>query len=296
MTTVRHWTGKEVRALRAAKRMSIREFAAHLGVSDRMVSKWEAAGEHIHPRPVNQAALDTSLSRSSADVRARFAQFLTAAPDLDEFVDAGAKLIRHPADGKRMAYVAGGAFLLGAANHSAWLPAFYIDVGPTTNAEYARFVLAAGQRPPAHWTDEGWLAEFGEHPVTLVTWHDAQAYASWAGKALPTGSQWEKAARGVHGDVYPWGNQALPHLANVAESGIGVTTPADRFRAGASAYGAYDLCGNVWEWCATETGPGRYDRRGGSFATPLSRCTPSSAAPAAASLLAEDTGFRCVIG
>ncbi|MGH3468647.1 MAG: helix-turn-helix domain-containing protein, partial [Thermocrispum sp.] len=58
MRTVRHWTGREVRALRAAQRMSIREFAAHLGVSDRMVSKWEAAGEHFQPRPMNQAALD----------------------------------------------------------------------------------------------------------------------------------------------------------------------------------------------------------------------------------------------
>jgi hypothetical protein len=59
--TVDRWSGREVRALRDAKRMSLREFAAHLGVSDRMVSKWEAGGERIHPRPVNQATLDTSF-------------------------------------------------------------------------------------------------------------------------------------------------------------------------------------------------------------------------------------------
>jgi transcriptional regulator with XRE-family HTH domain len=71
--TVQYWTGREVRCLRQAHRMSIREFAEHLGVSDRMVSKWEAAGEQIRPRPVNQAALDTVLARSAPDVRDRFA-------------------------------------------------------------------------------------------------------------------------------------------------------------------------------------------------------------------------------
>ena len=70
--TVRNWTSAEVRVLREARRMGVREFSEHLGVSDRIVSKWEAAGRHIRPRPVNQAALDTSLAMASADVRARF--------------------------------------------------------------------------------------------------------------------------------------------------------------------------------------------------------------------------------
>jgi transcriptional regulator with XRE-family HTH domain len=72
VTTLRRWSGAEARALREAKRMSIREFAAHLGVSDRMISKGEAGADRIQPRPVNQAALDTSLAQSSADVQARF--------------------------------------------------------------------------------------------------------------------------------------------------------------------------------------------------------------------------------
>ena len=72
MATVQQWSGVEVRALREAKRMSIREFAAHLGISERMVSKWEAGREAIHPRPISQAALDTCLSRSDPDSRARF--------------------------------------------------------------------------------------------------------------------------------------------------------------------------------------------------------------------------------
>ena len=69
MSTVPYWSGREVRALREARRMSVREFAAHLGISDRMVSKWEAGGDTIRPRPLNQAALDTSLSMASPDIR-----------------------------------------------------------------------------------------------------------------------------------------------------------------------------------------------------------------------------------
>jgi hypothetical protein len=74
------WSGHEARALRTARRMSIRDFADHLGVSDRVVSKWEAAGERIHPRPVNQAALDTSLSQCSATTHERFRQLIANRP------------------------------------------------------------------------------------------------------------------------------------------------------------------------------------------------------------------------
>lgn len=77
---IRHWSGRETRALRDAKRMSIREFAAHLGVHERLVSKWEAGGSRVHPRPVNQAALDTSLARSDEVVRARFAALIGESP------------------------------------------------------------------------------------------------------------------------------------------------------------------------------------------------------------------------
>nr|WP_280436204.1 helix-turn-helix transcriptional regulator [Nocardia carnea] len=77
---VGQWSGKEARALREAKRMSIREFAAHLGVHERLVSKWEAGGDRVHPRPVNQAALDTCLARSDDVERNRFAALTAADP------------------------------------------------------------------------------------------------------------------------------------------------------------------------------------------------------------------------
>lgn len=296
MKTVQHWTGREVRALRAAQRMSIREFAEHLGVSGRMVSKWEAAGTQIRPRPVNQAALDTVLARATADVRARFAQFIATPPVLEEVAEPVSKLIRHPADGKRMALVPGGAYREGLNGEPTWLPGFYIDVHPTTNAEYFRFLEDTGHRPPPYWTSGAWPLDLGNHPVVQVSWHDAQAYARWAGKSLPSSQQWEKAARGTQGDTFPWGEQPLPNRCNAWETGVGSTTPVGRYIRGASPYGVYDLCGNVWEWCETQRVPHRFDRKGGSFATPLARCLPALGVDAPAGLRTDDTGFRCVLG
>jgi len=79
MTTIRIWSGREIRALREARRMSQRDFAAHLGISERIVAKWEAGGEKINPRPVNQSALDSSLAAAPPDVHERFASLLDLA-------------------------------------------------------------------------------------------------------------------------------------------------------------------------------------------------------------------------
>ncbi|GAA2819975.1 SUMF1/EgtB/PvdO family nonheme iron enzyme [Saccharopolyspora taberi] len=286
MATVQRWSGVEVRALRDARRMSIREFAAHLGVSERMISKWEAGGENIRPRPINQAALDTCLSRCDPDAQARFAHLTGDSPvPGSAHVEHG----RHPVDGSPMAKVEGSAFLSGPNNDSVWLPAFYIDVHPVTNAQYARFTAATGHPSPPHWTDE--FAE--NHPVVFVTWKDAAAYAEWAGKSLPSSRQWEKAARGTRGMVYPWGDRPTPAKCNVRENGIGATTPVDRYRSGVSPYGVYDMCGNVWEWCSTESIPGRRELKGGGWTSPFTRATPSSFNDAAETMRDDDTGFRC---
>ena len=208
MATVQRWSGVEVRALREAKRMSLREFAGHLGVSERMISKWEAGGENIWPRPVNQAALDTSLMRSDPDTQARFA-YLTAdslVPEaqLETFTEPiGSGQVRHPNDGTLMVKVEGNVFLSGPSNEPIWVPAYYIDVYPTSNAEYGRFVAATEHPAPQHWKDDAPPEDTLNHPVVFTTWNDAVAYASWAGKELPTSQQWEKAARGTRGTVYP---------------------------------------------------------------------------------------------
>lgn len=309
---VQLWSGREVRALREAKRMSIRAFAAHLGVSERMVSKWEAGGENIHPRPINQFALDSSLAASGADVQARFTRLVGAltpgAPRPSEETDAPRRepapvplpfnephQVRHPIDGKLMALVDAGVFLCGPENEPVFVPAFYIDVFPTTNADYARFTAATGHPSPRHWTRESTPPDgLQDHPVVFVTWHDATAYASWAAKSLPTGRQWEKAARGTRGDVYPWGSQLTPAKCNVRESDIRSTTPVNRYHSGTSPYGVYDLCGNIWEWCSTGTAENRYELKGSAFTSPFYRAAPSAFNDAASTMLDDDTGFRCV--
>ncbi|GAA5033813.1 hypothetical protein GCM10023317_85990 [Actinopolymorpha pittospori] len=279
--------------------MSIREFAAHLGVSERMISKWEAGRESIQPRPVNQAALDTCLTRSDPDTQARFT-FLTG-DSLVPAVDDGAardllanKEVRHPIDGSPMVKVDGGVYLSGPSIEPVWLPAFYIDVYPTSNADYARFVAATGRATPRHWDDGVFPDRIEKHPVVYVTWQDVAAYAEWAGKQLPTSQQWEKAARGTRGAVYPWGDQPTPAKCNVRENGIGETTPGDCYRSGVSPYGVYDMCGNVWEWCSTEVSPGRHELKGGAWTSPFDRATPTLVNDAAATMCDDDTGFRCV--
>lgn len=107
---VRTWTGAEARALRAARRMSLTDFAAHLGVNPRLLSRWEAGGTAIRPRPVNQAALDTVLNQLAADELARFVEAIS--PDAlsdarDPDVPEQHTTIRHPADGKLMARIPG---------------------------------------------------------------------------------------------------------------------------------------------------------------------------------------------
>ncbi|WP_112279725.1 SUMF1/EgtB/PvdO family nonheme iron enzyme [Prauserella muralis] len=299
MATVQRWSGVEVSALREAKRMSIREFAAHLGISERMISKWEAGGENIKPRPVNQAALDTCLSRSDPDTQARFS-FLTkdslvpSAEAADQPPMIGQGKVRHPNDASLMVKVEGNVFLSGPSNQPEFVPAFYIDVYPVTNAQYARLLAATGREAPERWQEGKYPDGLDDHPVVFVTWRDANAYAEWAGKVLPSSQQWEKAARGTRGTVYPWGDQPTPAKCNVRENGVGATTPVDCYQTGISPYGVYDLCGNVWEWCSTESKHGRRELKGGSWTTPFERCTPSTFNDAAETMCDDDTGFRCV--
>lgn len=279
--------------------MSLREFASHLGISDRMVSKWEAGSERIYPRPVNQEALDTSLAKCSDEVQTRFALLLAGTPMAVATPTAGSAAIsyvqaRHPVDGKLMTLVPSGVFLAGRDNEPVWIDAFYIDVHPTTNADYARFIAATGHAPPVHWTDGQHPEDLHDRPAVFVTWSDANAYAKWAGKAAPDSQEWEKAARGPRGEIYPWGNQPTPAKCNVRDAMISSTTPVDRYHSGVSPYGVYDLCGNVWEWCATETTPGRHELKGSAFTSPFHRATPSTFNDAAAEMSDDDTGFRCI--
>ncbi len=133
------------------------------------------------------------------------------------------------------------------------LAAFYIDVSEVSNAAYQQFCDATGHAPPEPppW-DRNYFKKL-DYPVGNVSFEDAQAFAAWAGKRLPSEQEWEKAARGADARVYPWGNSLPLRQANVdgASDGFGNTAPVDAFAEGASPYGALNMAGNVWEWTAS---------------------------------------------
>jgi iron(II)-dependent oxidoreductase len=138
--------------------------------------------------------------------------------------------------------------------HSVQLPAYYIDKYPVTNAQYARFVVNTKHRPPLDW-ENGKIPD-GKilHPVTMVSWYDAKAYCEANDKRLPTEAEWEKAARGVQGNRWPWGNKMDPSRVNTYYN-VGSTTKVTKYTGGASPYGVFDLAGNVSEWTASDFNP-----------------------------------------
>jgi iron(II)-dependent oxidoreductase len=196
---------------------------------------------------------------------------------------------------REMVSVAAGDFLLGATGndfaydnelplHRVHVPAFKIDNLPTTNEEYAHFINEGGYDRREWWSDEGWawrerenwtsplywtqqngdwrvqrMFDEGlmqrEHPVTGVSWYEAEAYARFLNKRLPTEVEWEKAAGGNVASEqkrrFSWGDDAPgPTLCNFNYHFWG-TTPVGSFPEGASAYGCLDMTGNVWEWTSS---------------------------------------------
>ncbi len=150
-------------------------------------------------------------------------------------------------------------FLTESPERKVHVAAFAIDRYPVTNAQYKRFMEATGHHPPYGWSGGDFPQGTADHPVTCVGWNDADAYARWAGLRLPTEAEWEKAARGTDGRMYPWGNDWRDDAARIDDrrqprSQL-LTTPVGAFPAGASPYGVMDLCGNVAEWTSTPSQP-----------------------------------------
>jgi formylglycine-generating enzyme required for sulfatase activity len=243
------------------------------------------------------------------------------------------------ADGAEMVHVPAGEFLMGGTDavgsderpqHPVYLDAFWIDRTEVTHARYVRFLDALGAHAGAcggrdcvetkledkyshilhH--DGRYAVEpgFEDHPVTQVTWYGAQAYCVWAGVRLPTEAEWEKAARGGDGRLYPWGDEAPDcDKAQYGDCG-GETVPAGSRLAGASPYGVLDMAGNVWEWVADWYDPAYYGAspaqnprgpdagerkvfRGGSWGYPGAFMRASDRARNRPTYAGFNVGFRC---
>jgi formylglycine-generating enzyme required for sulfatase activity/tRNA A-37 threonylcarbamoyl transferase component Bud32 len=233
---------------------------------------------------------------------ATFEPTVTLAPIL------GIGSVRNSAmDGMVQVYVPEGSFNMGSTGsdalanddekpqHSVMLDAFWIDKTEVTNAMFRLFVDQSGYLTEAEkggsgynfdlnaekWLDikgadwkhpngpQSSLSGLEDHPVVLVNWIDAGAYCQWAGRRLPTEAEWEKAARGTDGRIFPWGNTApAGNLLNFADSNLPVsysdkliddgyrfTAPVGHYPEGASFYGALDMAGNVSEWTMDWSGP-----------------------------------------
>ena len=210
-----------------------------------------------------------------------------------------------------MVLVPAGQFLSGKNREPVTLPAFYIDETEVSNAAYARFAKATGHALPPDF-DEA----HPDHPVVGVSIMDAQAFARWAGKRLPTGREWEKAARGADGRLFPWGNESDPSRANVADNtnlAAHAIRPVKDFAAGASPSGALQMVGNVWEFVDQLSTPGAmalenfrknlkpppdpsepwYSIRGLAFDVPLAEGAVYDWSTVPARWSARSIGFRC---
>ncbi len=244
-------------------------------------------------------------------------------------------------DLRPVVFVPEGPFLMGASEedasadadekpqHEVAVDAFWIDQYEVTHEAYARCVKAGACKPPRAVDGNGfayaYAAAIQDAPVVNVAWQDAVAYCAWAGKRLPTEAEWEKAARGNDGRLYPWGNDADAwHKAwyctgcvydkNNPDVLDDFSRPASvgSFPAGVSPFGVFDMAGNVWEWVSdwyaentysqpeqvNPTGPASGNlrvRRGGSWtsaATDLRATFRSASNPVSPWI---DTGFRCAL-
>jgi iron(II)-dependent oxidoreductase len=130
------------------------------------------------------------------------------------------------------------------------VPSFYVDTYEVTHEQYANFVMATGRRAPLGWLDGKMPQKMRKHPVVNVTWHDAAAYAAWAGKRLPTEAEWEKACRGSDGRIFPWGDSGEGKRSAAGLDANDSTFPVGTFPDDTSPYGVMDMAGNAWEWTA----------------------------------------------
>ena len=168
-----------------------------------------------------------------------------------------------------MVFIPAGEFIMGSIDeevkadekpaHTVFVDSFYIDRHEVTNSQYQKFILATGH--PAPFVDKPWAEPYNwkgtaypegkaNHPVVLISWDDAQAYARWAGKRLPTEAEWEKAVRGnLVSKKYPFGDRLEMNHANFDKGFLreNALQPVESYQP--SGNGLYDMAGNAWEWC-----------------------------------------------
>jgi formylglycine-generating enzyme required for sulfatase activity len=291
------------------------------------------------PTPPSVVATQVMIDRVSTPVPTRPPSApITQAPTIARPTQAPtATTLR---DSAPMISISAGDFPMGSGNtdrdagadekpqHTVYLDLFSIDKYEVTNAQYKKCVDASKCSPPSSTRSVSRSAYYGNpqfdnYPVIFVSWFDAKNYCEWAGKRLPTEAEWEKAARGADGRIYPWGNvwdgtrlnfcdrRCSFDYRDSADDGYADTAPVGNYSIGASFYGVMDLAGNVSEWVAdwydenyyrvsprsNPLGPstGQYrDVRGGSWSVARVNIRAANRERTAEpSYRGDDIGFRC---
>ena len=220
-----------------------------------------------------------------------------------------------------MALIPAGEFAMGSDRgqddeqpvHRVALRAFYLDVHEVTVSRFADFLNAQKSDPPFKW-NEALTGNQGNKPVVGVDWYDARDYCRWVGKRLPTEAEWEMAARGTEGRMYPWGSvHPTKAHANAGQNqwrGYGTLTNVGSYEPGKTPEGVYDLAGNLWEWVADWYDPVYYQfsardnptgppagplraLRGGAWNNDSKAIRSANRAAYAPNARRNDVGFRC---
>lgn len=222
-----------------------------------------ALRQHLHDLQLEQQAAVSHIERAASTVEQAWVPalvkvpagpFLMGSSDVDKMAESDEK-----------------------PQHLLELPDFWIGKTPVTNVQFGHFVEGDGYINRAYWTQVGWVWREqqevlrpafwddsrwsgADHPVVGISWFEAVAYCRWLSAQightfkLPNEAEWEKAARGPAGFIWPWGNTWETGRCNTEQARVGKSTPVSRYAGGASLYGVLDLAGNVWEWCSTRYG------------------------------------------
>ncbi len=249
--------------------------------------------------------------------------------------DRFSSVMKNPIDGAVMLHIPSGEFVMGGSyigedgekvnrpTKRVYLDEYYIYKYEVTNRQFKKFVKETGYQAEGNW--EKWITSgTDDYPVVMVSWNDAKAYCRWAMVRLPTEAEWEKAARGTDGRIYPWGNTWNPTYCNNKDTPLktrkGKTRmlfkntgilPVGFFEKDKSPYGVMDMAGNVSEWTRdwfgededwvkdvkNPTGPPKGEDKilkGGSFYKPVTSCQIPYLEDNYPSSNDTDYGFRCV--